>query len=239
MSDKYFTVENNTAHLSHEAKRVIKNRILKKINYPMGLSDITMEDFSLQQDANGINLGTEDQAKKAKAKEIVNLYIKNIKDIIKGNTISIPLASGEEIKSNNLVFCGGESCGKTMLICSILKKALEETYSLYYFPWLEFRNLISCFENQDGFKKAEYIFRKSKLIAIDGIYGCDMRPIIVNNIATLLEIRIHNSLPVLIGSNISPDELLKIMPPPGQKLISQAIVLKLPAAEINTVRVIN
>lgn len=208
-----------------------KNKIFKNSGIPREYWDMSIENFTINQDSLGNDLSEAEQKQKIKAFNITKDYIDNINSIIKDKTnISILASHGRPAYSNNLIFKGDGGSGKTLLSVVILKAAIDISPNVCFISWNELYNVMSDFDNKIAAEELEAKFLESDLAMIDGInnFAYKSNSFFLRKMEYICGYRLGNRLPMIWTSYVGGQDLCGMFGPTAESYIKDAIIVKLP-----------
>jgi len=229
---KGFTINNGYAVPSQEIIDYKKKQIFKNIGIPTEYWDLTIENFTINQDSLGNELSSSEKIQKKKAYEITLQYSKNIEDIMNGNNLEYNSNLNDRIiSSQNIIFQGDNSSGKTLLSSIILKSAIEKNTNILFIPWIYFYSILSDFDSKNIVNELEEKLISSKLIIIDGItnYAYNNNNFFLKKMEYITNKRNYEKLPNIWTSYVSGQKLCEMFGPITQSFIKNAIIVKLPS----------
>lgn len=224
--------ENGFAILSEQTKDFFLKRHLRDARLPVKYDDLSLEDFSLNQDAFGKDLSQEDVKKKKKAKEVVINYIDALPQVLDGKPMRIQSTNGAELSALDLFFYGGPASGKTMLLALILKESLRFSKQVMYLDWSPLvGGVLSRYDKKEQIDNLINMFKTYDMLAIDNIAPGAMGEFAQRNLDILLSERDNVNKPTLFGSYVAPQAVGSIWGMSAQRYLMDTLIVNLPSAQ--------
>lgn len=156
-------------------KRLVS--LYKEVGLPLKFIDVSLDQYTIRQDAYGKDMDPKSEKKKIIAKNVINNFIESIPSMLEG----IPFLfekDGNSFSSFTLALSGQKDSGKSMLAACVVKGALEQNIRPFYLEWSEVIN--ACYDyysdvnakNQTKINKYEriiYTIEKSDVLIIDNL----------------------------------------------------------------------
>jgi DNA replication protein DnaC len=139
------------------------------------------------------------------------------------------------LRANSIALLGQSGAGKTHLLTAIANQLLDKGVQVLYFPFVEgFNELKSDFDNLNN--RIEKLQRAEVLFIDDLFKGRkENTPFQIEQMFAVVNYRYMNNLPMLISSEKSVDELLRIDEALGSRIyeMSKSFTIELVGSNIN------
>ena len=128
----------------------------------------TMDDWNLQQDAYGNDLGA-DKKRKKKIGEFMRKYLKIIPALIGGGKMEIKRKQQSTLFINSLLLLGGRKSGKSMLASIAVQEALRNGFTAKIYDWTELNKTLPRYDLREELDEIEANFKNCDLIVVDNV----------------------------------------------------------------------
>ena len=122
-------------------------------------------------------------------------------------------------RENSIMFCGQVGSGKTHLAMSIGNILLDKGIGVIYMPYRSsITNLKQSITDEENYQREVNIYKNAHVLMIDDLFKGKITDSDINIIYEIIDYRYFKSLPVIITTEKSIDELLKIDEAIGSRL---------------------
>ena len=139
-------------------------------------------------------------------------------------------------RKNSIMFCGQVGSGKTHLAMSIANILLDKGIGVIYMPYRSsITNLKQSITDEENYQKEVNIYKNAQVLMIDDLFKGKITESDINIIYEVLDYRYFKSFPVIVTTEKSVEELLKIDEAIGSRLyeMSKSHLISLKGEKLN------